>query len=158
VTVSSNSHAGGQINFDDLQSERGYRRAAGYGQSKLANLMFTYELQRRLHSAGSPSIAVAAHPGLTRTDLARYLSPVMTAFYVLVERPLAQRAAIGALGTLRAATDPAVRGGEYYGPVRWRGERGYPERISSSERSHDEGAQRRLWQESERLTGVRYAI
>jgi len=158
VTVSSNGHRDGRINFDDLQSERGYRRVAGYGQSKLANLMFTYELQRRLDSAGSPAIAVAAHPGLTRTDLARYLSRVMTAFYVLVERPLAQRAAIGALGTLRAATDPAVHGGEYYGPVRWRGERGYPERISSSERSHDEGAQRRLWQESERLTGVRYAI
>ena len=82
----------------------------------------------------------------------------MTAFYVLVERPLAQSAAMGALGTLRAATDPAVRGGDYYGPVRWRGERGYPQRISSSEHSHDEDDQRRLWQESERLTGVRYAI
>jgi NAD(P)-dependent dehydrogenase (short-subunit alcohol dehydrogenase family) len=158
VTVSSNNHADGQINFGDLQSERGYRRMAGYSQSKLANLMFTYELQRRLHSAGSPAIAAAAHPGLTRTDLARYLSPVMTALYVLIERPLAQRAAIGALGTLRAATDPAVRGGDYYGPARWRGERGYPVRVSSSERSHDEGAQRRLWQESERLTGVGYAI
>ena len=158
VTVSSNNHRDGQINFDDLQSERGYRRMAGYGQSKLANLMFTYELQRRLHAAGTPAIAAAAHPGLTRTDLARYLSPVMTALYVLIERPLAQRAAIGALGTLRAATDPAVHGGDYYGPGRWRGERGYPVRVSSSERSHDEGAQRRLWQESERLTGVGYAI
>jgi NAD(P)-dependent dehydrogenase (short-subunit alcohol dehydrogenase family) len=158
VTVSSNNHRDGRINFDDLQSGHGYSRVAGYGQSKLANLMFTYELQRRLHAAGSPAIAAAAHPGLTRTDLARYLSPVMTALYVLVERPLAQRAAIGALGTLRAATDPAVRGGDYYGPGRWRGERGYPVQVSSSERSHDEGAQRRLWQESERLTGVRYAI
>ena len=158
VTVSSNNHSDGRINFDDLQSERGYRRMAGYSQSKLANLMFTYELQRRLHAAGTPAIAAAAHPGLTRTDLARYLSPVMTALYVLIERPLAQRAAIGALGTLRAATDPAVRGGDYYGPGRWRGERGYPVRVSSSERSHDEGAQRRLWQESERLTGVGYAI
>ena len=158
VTVSSNGHQAGQIDFDDLQSQHGYRRVAGYGQSKLANLMFTYELQRRLHAAGTPAIAAAAHPGLTRTDLARYLSPVMTALYVLIERPLAQRAAIGALGTLRAATDPAVRGGDYYGPGRWRGERGYPVRVSSSERSHDEGAQRRLWQESERLTGVGYAI
>jgi NAD(P)-dependent dehydrogenase (short-subunit alcohol dehydrogenase family) len=158
VTVSSNGHRDGRINFGDLQSERGYRRVAGYGQSKLANLMFTYELQRRLHAAGSPAIAAAAHPGLTRTDLARYLSPVMTVLYLLVERPLAQRAAIGALGTLRAATDPAVRGGDYYGPGRWRGERGYPVRVSSSERSHDEGAQRRVWQESERLTGVGYAI
>ena len=158
VTVSSNAHRYGEINFDDLQSERRYRREAGYGQSKLANLMFTYELQRRLHAAGSPVAAVAAHPGLTRTDLARYLSPMMTAYYNLVERPFAQRAAIGALGTLRAATDPSVRGGDYYGPARWRGERGYPVRVSSTERSHDEGAQRRLWQESERLTGVRYAI
>jgi NAD(P)-dependent dehydrogenase (short-subunit alcohol dehydrogenase family) len=158
VTVSSNNHADGRINFDDLQSERGYRRTAGYAQSKLANLMFTYELQRRLAAAGSPAIAVAAHPGLTRTGLARYLSRVMTVGYVLIERPLAQSAAMGALGTLRAATDPAVRGGEYYGPVRWRGERGCPALISSSERSHDEGAQRRLWQESERLTGVRYAL
>jgi len=158
VTVSSNSHREGRINFDDLQSQHGYRRIAGYGQSKLANLMFTYELQRRLAAAGSPAIAAAAHPGLTRTDLARYLSRVMTAYYVMVERPLAQSAAMGALGTLRAATDPAVRGGDYYGPVRWRGERGHPHRISSSERSHDEEAQRRLWRESERLTGVRYAI
>jgi len=158
VTVSSNNHREGRINFDDLQSQHGYRRIAGYGQSKLANLMFTYELQRRLAAAGSPAIAAAAHPGLTRTDLARYLSRVMTTYYVLVERPLAQSAAMGALGTLRAATDPAVRGGDYYGPVRWRGERGHPQRISSSERSHDEEAQRRLWQESERLTGVRYAI
>ena len=158
VTVSSNSHQAGRINFDDLQSRRDYKRIAGYGQSKLANLMFTYELQRRLAAAGSPAIAAAAHPGLTRTDLARYLSRVMTAYYVMVERPLAQSAAMGALGTLRAATDPAVRGGDYYGPVRWRGERGYPQRISSSERSHDEGDQRRLWQESERLTGVRYTI
>ena len=158
VTVSSNNHREGRINFDDLQSQHGYRRIAGYGQSKLANLMFTYELQRRLAAAGSPAIAAAAHPGLTRTDLARYLSRVMTTYYVLVERPLAQSAAMGALGTLRAATDPAVRGGDYYGPVRWRGERGHPQRISSSERSHDEEAQRRLWQESERLTGVRFAI
>jgi NAD(P)-dependent dehydrogenase (short-subunit alcohol dehydrogenase family) len=158
VTVSSNSHSGGRINFDDLQSEHGYRRIAGYAQSKLANLMFSYELQRRLAAAGHPAIAVAAHPGLTRTDLARYLSRVMTAYYVLIERPLAQSAAMGALGTLRAATDPAVRGGEYYGPARWRGERGCPVRISSSEASHDQSAQRRLWQESERLTGVRYPL
>src|SRR6266568_4643257 len=158
VTVSSNNHRDGRINFDDLQSEHGYRRMAGYAQSKLANLMFSYELQRRLAAAGHPAIAVAAHPGLTRTDLARYLSRVMTALYVLIERPLAQSAAMGALGTLRAATDPGVRGGEYYGPVRWRGERGWPARIGSSEGSHDRSAQRRLWQESERLTGVRYPL
>src|SRR5260370_22376178 len=94
VTVSSNNHRTGRINFDDLQSERGYRRTAGYGQSKLANLMFTYELQRRLAAAGIPVVAVAAHPGMTRTDLARDLSRVVTAHYVLIERPLAQGAAV----------------------------------------------------------------
>src|SRR5262249_57594260 len=99
VTVSSNNHRDGQINFDDLQSRRGYRRTAGYAQSKLANLMFTYELQRRLSAAGSPAIAAAAHPGLTRTDLARYLSRVMTAFYVLVERPPRPSAAMRAPAT-----------------------------------------------------------
>jgi NAD(P)-dependent dehydrogenase (short-subunit alcohol dehydrogenase family) len=87
VTVSSNAHRYGEINLDDLQSGHHYRRDAGYGQYKLANLMFSCELQRRPQAAGSPAIAVAAHPGLTRTDLARYLSRVMTAFYVLFERP-----------------------------------------------------------------------
>jgi hypothetical protein len=103
-------------------------------------------------------IAVAAHPGLTRTGLGRYLSGMTTVFYTPIERPLAQSAAMGALGTLRAATDPAVRGGDYYGPTRWRGERGCPGLIGSSERARDEGAQHRLWQESERFTGVRYPV
>jgi NAD(P)-dependent dehydrogenase (short-subunit alcohol dehydrogenase family) len=158
VTVSSLNHRQGRINFDDLQSRRGYRRAAGYGQSKLANLMFTCELQRRLAGAGEQAIAVAAHPGLSATALPRYLSPVSHTFFVLVERPFAQSAAMGALPTLRAAADPAVHGGEYYGPG-GRGEiRGFPRLVSASEAARDEAAQRRLWQESERLTGVSYAI
>jgi NAD(P)-dependent dehydrogenase (short-subunit alcohol dehydrogenase family) len=158
VTVSSINHRQGRVNFDDLQSRRGYRRDAGYGQSKLANLMFTYELQRRLAAAGERAIAVAAHPGLSATRLPRYLSPVSRTFFVLVERPFAQSAAMGALPTLRAAADPAVRGGEYYGPAGPGEIRGFPRLVSSSEAARDEAAQKRLWQESERLTGVSYAI
>jgi NAD(P)-dependent dehydrogenase (short-subunit alcohol dehydrogenase family) len=141
VTVSSNNHREGRINFDDLQSQHGYRRIAGYGQSKLANLMFTYELQRRLAAVGSPAIAAAAHPGLTRTDLARYLSRVMTAFYVLVERPLAQRAPRWARWA-RCGPQPTRRCAADDGPVRWRGSAA-TRSGSPSEHSHDEDDQRR---------------
>jgi NAD(P)-dependent dehydrogenase (short-subunit alcohol dehydrogenase family) len=158
VTVSSNAHKAGRIAFDDLQSRRGYRRTAGYCQSKLANLMFTYELQRRLAAAGAEAVALAAHPGMTKTHLGRYLSAVMRAYYVVAERPLGHSAARGALPVLRAATDASARGGEYYGPDGWHEERGFPRLVEPSAPARDEDAQRRLWQESERLTGVSYAI
>src|SRR5713101_5624787 len=110
VTVSSLAHRiRARINFDDLQSERSYSRVAAYGQSKLANLMFTYELQRRLSGAGT-TIAVAAHPGLAATELARY-TPAITAFFYA--RVMSQKAAMGALPILRAATDPGALGGQY---------------------------------------------
>jgi NAD(P)-dependent dehydrogenase (short-subunit alcohol dehydrogenase family) len=160
VTVSSNGHRRGEMDFTDLQSERGYRRVPAYGRSKLANLMFTYELQRRLAAAGASTIAVAAHPGGVRTDLMRH-SPwwIRTAVHPGMRWAtswLIQDAPAGALPTLRAAVDPAVRGGEYYGPG-GRGEfTGHPVRVESNDRSHDVGVQRRLWEESERLTGVSY--
>jgi NAD(P)-dependent dehydrogenase (short-subunit alcohol dehydrogenase family) len=158
VTVSSSAHKAGRIDFGDLQSRRRYRRAAGYGQSKLANLLFTYELQRRLAATGAGAVALAAHPGLTKTHLGRYLSPVTRSFYVVAERPLGHSAAKGALPVLRAATDTSARGGEYYGPGGWHEERGYPRLTEPSALARDEDAQRRLWHESERLTGVSYAI
>jgi NAD(P)-dependent dehydrogenase (short-subunit alcohol dehydrogenase family) len=158
VTVSSNAHKSGRIDFGDLQSRRRYRRAAGYCQSKLANLLFTYELQRRLAAAGAEAMALAAHPGLTKTHLGRYLSPVMRAYYVVAERPLGHSAARGALPALRAATDPDARGGEYYGPDGWHEERGFPRVVEPSALAQDQDAQRRLWHESERLTEVSYAI
>src|SRR6266478_7342210 len=128
VTVSSLAlRIRARINFGDLQGERSYRRVAAYGQSKLANLMFTYELARRLSGAGT-TIAVAAHPGLASTELARY-TPAIAAFsYALVS----QHAAMGALPALRAATDPSVAGGQYYGPRGPLGARGYPELARSS--------------------------
>ena len=152
VTVSSLAHRiGARINFGDLQSERSYRRVAAYGQSKLANLMFTYELQRRLSSAGT-TIAAAAHPGLASTELARYTPPITASFYALVS----QQPAMGALPILRAATDPAVHGGQYYGPGGFFGTRGYPELAHSSRQSHDTAIQRHLWTISEELTWVTF--
>jgi NAD(P)-dependent dehydrogenase (short-subunit alcohol dehydrogenase family) len=153
VTVSSNGHRVGDIYFDDLAFERGYRPMRAYGQSKLANLMFTYELQRRLAAAGSTTIALAAHPGTAATELERHLP-----FGMRMLSPLAphQRADRGALPVLRAAADPAARGGDYYGPGGLGQFTGYPVLVASSRRSHDAAAQRRLWQVSERLTGVTY--
>jgi NAD(P)-dependent dehydrogenase (short-subunit alcohol dehydrogenase family) len=166
VTVSSNGHKPGRIDFDELrvgsgegiQSQRRYRRAAAYYQSKLANLMFTYELQRRLEAAQASTQALAAHPGKARTELTRYLPGWLRLEDLVIEQPLGQSAAMGALATLRAAADPGARGGEYYGPG-GRGElKGYPRLVISSERARDVEAQQRLWRESERLTGVSYPV
>jgi len=154
VTVSSNGHRTGRINFADLQSERRYGRLAAYAQSKLANLMFTYELQRRLAAAGAPTVALAAHPGVAFTDLTRHLPAVLQSAYPAVAGLFTQSAAMGALPVLRAATDPAAVGGEYYGPAGLPQIKGYPVRVSPAARSRDENAQRRLWAESERLTGA----
>jgi NAD(P)-dependent dehydrogenase (short-subunit alcohol dehydrogenase family) len=158
VTVSSNGHRAGRINFADLQSERRYGRMSAYAQSKLANLMFTYELERRLRAAGAATIALAAHPGSAGTDLVRHFPGVMQTVYSRAGGVFKQSAAMGALPTLRAATDPAARGGEYYGPGGFAQMTGYPVRVSSNGRSRDEQAQRRLWAESERLTGVTFPV
>jgi len=153
VTVSSVGHRmQARINFDDLQWERSYSRVRAYGQSKLANLMFTYELQRRLSGAGT-TIAVAAHPGFAATELMRH-----TPAAAVVTPLFSQDAAMGALPVLRAATDPSVLGGQYYGPRGFLGLRGYPKLAASSRRSHDEAVQRRLWAVSEELTGVTFPI
>src|SRR6266436_3226871 len=139
VTVSSIAHRiRARINFGDLQSERSYSRVAAYSQSKLANLMFTYELARRLSGAGT-TIAVAAHPGLAGTELGRNLPAIAAFFYARVT----QKPAMGALPVLRAATDPGVSGGQYYGPGGFFGARGYPELAASSRRSRDTAVQRR---------------
>jgi len=158
VTVSSNGHRAGRINFADLQSERRYGRMSAYAQSKLANLMFTYELERRLRAAGAATIALAAHPGSAGTDLVRHFPGVLQTVYSRAGGVFKQSAAMGALPTLRAATDPAARGGEYYGPGGFAQMTGYPVRVSSNGRSHDEQAQRRLWAESERLTSVTFPV
>jgi NAD(P)-dependent dehydrogenase (short-subunit alcohol dehydrogenase family) len=157
VTVSSVGHrfARNGIRFDDLQWEKDYSRVGAYGQAKLANLMFTYELQRRLQ--GTNTIAAAAHPGGSRTELTRNLPWVVGAVSGLLE-PLFQGADMGALPTLRAATDPGVIGGQYFGPDGFGEQRGYPKVVASSQASHDIDAQRRLWTVSEQLTGVEFPV
>jgi NAD(P)-dependent dehydrogenase (short-subunit alcohol dehydrogenase family) len=153
VTVSSVAHYRGRMDFDNLNAERSYDRWGAYGESKVANLLFTYELQRRFEAAGEDAIAVAAHPGWTATNLQgdagliRFFNPL---FGMQPEQ--------GALPTLYAATAPDVSGGEYYGPDGLRGYRGYPTRVESSALSHDRVVAKRLWEVSEELTGIVYNL
>jgi NAD(P)-dependent dehydrogenase (short-subunit alcohol dehydrogenase family) len=159
VTVSSTGHRlRAAIHFDDLQWEHGYDRIAAYGQSKLANLLFTYELQRRLAANQKYTIAAAAHPGSTSTELTRNLPAIFKPALAVLGPLVFQNAAMGALPTLRAATDPDVQGGQYYGPDGLGEQRGHPKLVSSSAQSHDEDLQRRLWKVSEELTGVTYPL
>jgi NAD(P)-dependent dehydrogenase (short-subunit alcohol dehydrogenase family) len=156
VVVASMAHdIQAKIDFDDLQWERRrYSRVASYGQSKLANLMFAYALQRRLEAKGEKTIALAAHPGISNTELMRHIpggsSPLlMKAAGLVTNSPL-----MGALATLRAATDPAATGAQYYGPDGFRELMGHPVVVKSNKQSHDVSVQERLWTVSEQLTGV----
>ena len=152
VTVSSSSHRFGRIEFEDLHWEkRTYQPNAAYGQSKLANLLFTYELHRKLTAAGQATMAVAAHPGWTATNLQQYAP--MARFF---NRFFAQDPPMGALPTLYAATASDVQGGDYFGPGGLMEMRGYPKKVKSNDRSYDEQAAARLWEVSEALTGVSY--
>lgn len=156
VTVSSLAHrlGSGRMNFEDLNSERAYDRMGAYAQSKLANLLFTHELQRRLVATGAETIAVAAHPGISSTDLGRYVPwyarPVVSGFTLAA----GHSAAKGSKPILRAATDAEVVGGDYVGPSGFRQMRGRPVMVGSSGASRDPAAMRRLWEVSEKLTGV----
>ena len=160
VVVSSIAHnIRAKIDFDDLQWEqRKYDRVASYGQSKLANLMFAYDLQRRLATADAKTIAVAAHPGVAATELVRHIPGAGLPGVDWISGKLLNTAEMGALPTLRAATDPAVKGGQYYGPDGFRELRGYPVLASSTKQSQDVAIQQRLWKVSEELTGVTFPV
>ena len=159
VTMSSPGHRVlSKIDFDHLKLDASYNRYTGYGQSKLANLLFTYELARRLKVKGAPTFAMAAHPGAANTELLRNVPAVMRGPVQFVWSRYAQSASAGALPPLRAATDPDARSGQYYGPDGRGEQRGYPKVIDSSPQSHDEALQRRLWDASEELTDVRYPV
>ncbi|WP_287372700.1 SDR family NAD(P)-dependent oxidoreductase [Prosthecochloris sp.] len=152
VTVSSGAHSFGMLDFDDLNWEkRRYNRWQAYGDSKLANLYFTKELQRRLDVEGTSMLSVAAHPGWAATELQRHQG-----WLALVNRFFAQSPEMGALPMLYAATAPDVHGGEYFGPD-GRGEvRGYPVRVRSSKRSRDMTVAGELWEISEKMTGIKW--
>ncbi|UXA18586.1 SDR family NAD(P)-dependent oxidoreductase [Mycobacterium sp. SMC-4] len=156
ASIAHNIRAG--IHFEDLQWERSYNRVAAYGQSKLANLMFSYELARRLAAKGAPTIAVAAHPGISNTELMRHIPGTSLPGADKLVGLFTNSPAVGALATLRAATDPGVQGGQYYGPSGFRELIGHPVLVQSSKQSHDVATQQRLWAVSEELTGVTYGI
>ncbi|GLH65746.1 oxidoreductase [Geothrix edaphica] len=158
VTMSSGAHRSGRIYADDMDFDGGYRAWAAYGQSKLANLLFAYELQRRLEAAGSTTRSVAAHPGWARTELQRHAGWIRWLRALGLEALLSQEAFGGAQPLLRAATDPAVTGGEYFGPSGFQELKGAPVRVRSTARSRDEGLQRWMWRRSEQRTGVVYPI
>lgn len=159
VTLSSDMHNVGRINLEDLNWERRrYDRWRAYGQSKLANLLFTYELQRRLAAAGSAVRAMAAHPGYAATGLQAHTGTFQDKLMAVGNRVFAQSAEMGALPSLYAATSPDAIGGSYYGPDGFRQLRGYPRKVGSNAKSRDEATAGRLWELSEKLTGVTYDL
>jgi NAD(P)-dependent dehydrogenase (short-subunit alcohol dehydrogenase family) len=154
VNVSSIAHRYGVIDLDDPNwEERPYKESAAYGQSKLANLLFTSELQRRCEAAGIGVVAISCHPGWTRTNLQRH-----SGLFSFLNPFLAMKPWQGALPTLYAATADEVHGGAYYGPDGMMQMRGYPKAVASTEAARDADMARKLWVLSENLTGVRYDI
>jgi len=161
VTTSSGAHKAGRMRWHDLNWQHGYRRWLAYGQSKLANLLFAFELDRRSGAHGAAIVSVAAHPGYAATHLQAAAPEAsgrkLTArFMELGNRILAQSAEDGALPQLYAATMPDVVGGEYFGPDRLSELRGAPVRVKGTRRANDTADAGRLWDVSERLTGVSF--
>lgn len=159
VLVSSIGHRMGRMDFDNFLFEggKGYSRSGAYGRSKLANLLYAYELNRRFRKAKVHAIAVAAHPGYSYTDFGRrsLFRSLRFIFYPLIAL-ITQSSSKGALTSLRAAVDPDVKGGDYFGPG-GKGERkGYPVKVESNEASHNVEDARKLWEISEELTGIKY--
>lgn len=158
VTLSSGLHQIGRIHLDDLgYDRRRYRRWAAYGQSKLANLMFALELDRRLVAANSNVMSLAAHPGYARTNLQSHTESIQDTLMEIGGRVIAQSAEMGALPELYAATSPDVTSGQYIGPDGSSELRGYPTVVGPSARARDRAVASALWDRSERLTGVRVA-
>jgi NAD(P)-dependent dehydrogenase (short-subunit alcohol dehydrogenase family) len=161
VTVSSGAHRFGKINLDRLQGENPYRKWAAYARSKLANVLFAYDLQRRLDVYDVDAVSVAADPGYAATNL-QYAGPRMegsalwTRIMMVANRLLAQSAEMGAQPILYAATSPAVQGGDYVGPGGLLGLRGYPQKVRSGRASYDRETAAKLWAASEEFTGVKY--
>jgi NAD(P)-dependent dehydrogenase (short-subunit alcohol dehydrogenase family) len=155
VTISSGAHRFGRMNFGDLMSERHYQRWLAYSQSKLANLLFMQELQRRLETADSSLRSVAAHPGYAATNLQFHTQSIQDKLMGLGNHIFAQSAAMGALPTLYAATED-IPGGAYVGPDGLAEQRGHPHLVGMSGAARNTESARKLWDESEELTGVSY--
>ncbi len=164
VTISSIAATLGKLDFDDLQSNRGYRRWAAYGQSKLANLVFALDLQTLIGEAGLDMKSMAAHPGVSNTNLTSAGNDLDSSLFGLVSKPFlklsdlafAQSPEAGALPTLRAATDPGLVGGSYIGPDGFREFRGAPVIVTPRKLAMNRAVADRLWKESVEATGVEY--
>jgi NAD(P)-dependent dehydrogenase (short-subunit alcohol dehydrogenase family) len=154
VLVTSLMRRVGRIDFDDLHGRARYGRWSAYGQSKLADLVFAVELDRRLRAAKADTVAVAAHPGYAATNLQTGTSWLQSTYYAIGNTLFAQPAYAGAWPQLYAATATAVQGGELYGPGQAGGSRGYPKRDRIESRALDEATGRRLWYASVQATGV----
>lgn len=162
ITVSSIAHRGGTMDFSDLQWERRYIPWPAYRRSKLANLLFGFELERRLERAHAPAKSIVVHPGVSNTNLfaagpgsgGGLLAKIIPPFIALTS----QSAAHGAWPTLYAATSTDARGGRFYGPDGFREMRGYPVEVRAEQQAYDEVLAAQLWQTSEQLTGVRYPL
>jgi len=162
VTVSSIAHRGATLDFANLNWERGYKPWPAYRRTKLANLLFAFELQRRLERAHAPAVSIAVHPGVSNTNLFQAgpgqgggLAAKIIPFFIALT---AQSSAQGALPTLYGATSPEARAGHFYGPDGWRQMRGYPVEVRAQAQAYDEALAGRLWDVSETLTGVRYEL
>ncbi|MFI5027637.1 MAG: oxidoreductase [Solirubrobacterales bacterium] len=159
VTVTSTAHRFGRIHFDDLQSQRRYGRWRAYGQSKMANVLFALELDRRLRAAGSPIKSLAAHPGYAATNLQSALPPLFDRTVLKISnRLLAQSPEMGALPQLYAATRSHLDGGLFIGPDGFDEQRGHPKVVRPVRSGRDEETARRRWAVSEELTGVAYVL
>lgn len=167
VTVSSIAHRGATMDFDDLEWERGYEPWPAYRRSKLANLLFGFELDRRLKRAQAPAMSVMVHPGIANTNLFRAGPGSAKGLRALIERrfavPLIMRVfgqsdAQGALPTLCGATSPAIESGRFYGPDGFREMKGYPVEVRAEAQAYDEELARRLWEISEQRTGVQFPL
>ncbi len=162
ITVSSIAHRGGKIRFEDLAWNRGYRPWPAYRQSKLANLYFAFELDRKLRAAHAQAASIAVHPGVSKTNLfhagpgqkKNFMGIIVPAFVGLI----AQSDVQGALPTLYGATAPEAQSGKFYGPDGFREIRGYPVEVKPEQQAYDQAVAARLWQVSEDLTGVHYPI
>ena len=159
VNVSSMAHKQGKMDFSNLLYEngKGYSPMKSYGRSKLSNLLFTYELQRRIEAEGIKCIAVAAHPGVSSTNLFQYLEEKMIfKIFKPLMSPFIQEQEMGALPQIRASVDEHVKGGEYYGPDGFNEMKGFPVLVQSNAASHNLEDARKLWEVSEKLTGVSF--
>jgi NAD(P)-dependent dehydrogenase (short-subunit alcohol dehydrogenase family) len=154
VNVSSGAHNYGDLEFDDLNWEkRPYKKMRAYADSKIANLYFTYELQKRVERNGGNPLVAASHPGWTATELQRHAG-----LFRFLNNFFSQDITMGALPTLYTAVGADVKGGDYYGPSGWREMKGYPKKVESNELSHNEEIARKLWEISEELTGVKFNL